>query len=392
MTSDLNTFFKLQSTVFGWILKKESKEHLKALKNDFLHHCEWKNLPITHSSIETRSLLSASGNAWAVFYTEIDKKYNKKRFWYTDIGLKNDQSDIIVSISISYAMNTEDLSAERDEPKPTIPTIVRYLLRENKVYSGRKDFRLIEKPVQFDTVGMGKLIAEFIQSHERRYPLIVFNGNSDQLITEANNLSRDLAGKCQVVVVATNSDLGEELREYLNKDYWISLGYFRVFFPFRHQYNSTERHRWYNVCDNDYSSQRNGIVHGLLRNHILQEKNAIESVRDIDRHITVEKLSKLKDKTPQHEKELHEFFRLFEDLEKERDHAKEEAASYATEVDALDNQLRESKSYCMNLQERLEAAKSRQASEIAKLLPISPKSLIEVAQQAEQLFSLLEIT
>lgn len=93
----------------------------------------------------------------------------RKRYWYTDIGAKKDGAEVVVSVRVSYARNMEDPSGEREEPATTVPKVVRYLLRGNKAYCGRPEFRLMEKPLVLDTVGQGKVLAEFIQSPERRY-------------------------------------------------------------------------------------------------------------------------------------------------------------------------------------------------------------------------------
>ena len=151
----------------------------------------------------------------------------------------------------------------------------------------------------------------------------------------------DVAGKSQVVVVATNQELGEEVRHYLAQDYWVSFGYFRVFFPFNQRRNSPERHRWYDIGRPDYAAQRDGIVHGLLRNHILQERYAVESVWDVNRLVAREKLLKLKTADPEQQKELEEFFKVQAEVEKERDNFKAEAAGYASEVDRLEEQVRQ---------------------------------------------------
>ena len=391
-SADADTFMRVKAIVYGWVLEKEGDRIVRANKGDFFFRCEWPNLYLTHSMIETNTLLTETGDAWAMHYMEVDKGCGRQRYWYTDIGVKKDGADVVVSVRVSYARNTEDLSGERAEPEPTVPKVVRYLLRGNKAYCGRPEFRLMEKPLELDTVGLGKVLAEFIKSPERRYPLIVFNGSSEPQRLEAKRLAWDVAGKSQVVVVATNQELGEELRHYLAQDYWVSFGYFRVFFPFNQRRNSPERHRWYDVGRPDYAAQREGIVHGLLRNHILQERYAVESVWDVNRLVAREKLLKLKTADPEQQKELEEFFKVQAEVEERLKHAEEEASSYANQVDELEKQNGELHYKAQALLAQLRAAGSGDGVDVGEILPALPTNLMEVAKLAGRAFPRLVIT
>jgi hypothetical protein len=391
-STDSEIFMKVKANVYGWVLRKENDRILQEQKGDFFYRCQWENLFRTHSSIETNSLLSEDGDAWALRYTEIDKAYGRQRFWYTDIGVRMDGGEAVVSVRTSYARHTEDLSGERPEPEPTVPKVVRYLLRDHKAYSGRPEFRLTGTTLVIEEAGMGKVLASFITSPERRYPLIVFNGNGPGHMDEANRLALAVAGKSQVVVVATNEELGEELRYYLEQDYRVSFGFFRVYFPFGQRRNFPERHRWYDIGGTDYEAQREGIVHGLLRNHILQERLAVDSVWDINRLIAREKLIKLKAANPEQQKELEEFFKLHAEVEKERDDFKAEAGNYASEVDRLEEQVRQLDWRCKDYQGRLDAAGSGTGTDAGELFPTLPTNLLEVAKAAGRAFPRLVIT
>ncbi|PWU09500.1 MAG: hypothetical protein C5B50_27365 [Verrucomicrobia bacterium] len=387
-----DTFAKVKANIYGWILEKEPDNVVSERKKDFFFRCQWKNMFQTRSIVETNTLLSESGDAWALHYMEVDKGCGRQRFWYTDIGLKQDGSDVVVSVRTSYARNTEDLSGERSEPEPTVPKVVRYLLEQNKAYCGLPQFRLKQDPLVLDTVGMGKVLAEFITSPERRYPLIVFNGNGTGHMDEAGRLARALAGKCQVVVVATNQDLGDELRHFLPEDYWVSFGYFRVFFPFHQRPNSPARHRWYNIESSDYEMQRDGLVHGLLRNHILQERHAVQTVDDVNRLVAREKLLNLKAANPAQQKELEEFFKIQGEVEEQLKRAEAEASSYANQVDDLEKQNGELNHKIRALQAQLEAASDDEGVNVSELLPSLPTNLLEVAKLAARAFPRLIIT
>jgi hypothetical protein len=382
----------LKKNVYGWVAEKEGDRLVKEKAGDFFYRCEWPNLFRTHSGVVTNTFLSPDGEAWAMHYMEVDSEVGQKRFWYSDIGLKKAGADVIVSVRISYAWNMEDLSGQREEPRTTVPKVVRYLLRGNTVFSGRPEFRLIEEPVRFKVVGMGKVLAEFIKSPDRRYPLIVFNGDGAEQVAEAGRLARELTGKAQVALIGNNAELAEEFQHYMEKDYYVPFGFFRVFFPFNQRRNTPERHRWYDIRRAEYSGQRPGIIHGLLRNHNLVENGAVESTLDIGRLIARENLLKLKAENPAQQKELEEFFKLYADLEKERDQFKNESETYASEVDRLEERVKGLEWRCKDYQSKLDHADVGVPLSIANILPALPTSLIEVAHAAARAFPRLVIT
>jgi hypothetical protein len=392
VNTDGEAFKQLKRNVYGWIVEREKDRVLREKANEFFFRCDWPNLFHTHASLLTNSFLSESGDAWALHYTEPDRTLGRKRFWYTDIGFKKDGSNVIVSVRNSYAWNAEDLSAHREEPQSTVPRVVRFLLQGNTVYSGRAEFRLIEEPAIFKTVGMGKVLAEFIQSPDRRYPLIVFNGDGRGHVDEARWLARDLTGKAQVAIMGSDADLAEEFEHYMPKDYRIQLGEFRVFFPFNNRRNSPDRHRWYDISHPDFAEHRAGILYGLLRNHTLAEKGVVESVEDISRLIGLDKLFKVKAENPEQQKILDEFFAEHAKVTEERDHAKNEAANYANQIDALEKENGDLKFKIQGVQARLGEAQSETSVDMAKLLPKIPETLLDTAKLAARSLHRLVIT
>jgi hypothetical protein len=392
INTDGEAFKQLKRNVYGWIVEREKDHVLKDKANEFFFRCDWPNLFQTHSSLLSNTFLSESGEAWALHYTELDRTFGRKRFWYTDIGFKKEGTDVIVSVRNSYAWNAEDLSAHREEPQSTVPRIVRFLLQGNTVYSGRPEFRLIEEPAIFKTVGMGKVLAEFIQSPDRRYPLIVFNGDGRGHVDEARWLARDLTGKAQVAIMGTNKELAEEFQHYMPKDYRIQLGEFRVFFPFNNRRNSPDRHRWYDISHPDYADHRAGILHGLLRNHTLAEKGVVESVEDIGRLIGLDKLHKVKAENPEQQKILDEFFAEHAKVAEELDNAKSEAANYANQIDNLEKENGDLKFKIQGVQARLGEAQSEATVDMSKLLSKIPENLFDIAKLAARSLPRLVIT
>ncbi len=388
---DGNGMKRIKAAVYGWVAKKETDRVLKKDKSGFFFRCNWTNLYSTRSDLCTDSFLSDGGDAWALRYREIDKEFGRKRFWYSDVGLKKDGATVIVSVRISYAWNAEDLSHEHQPPRPSVPVVVRYILQGNHVFSGRPEFRLLDKPISFKEAGMGKALCDFIQSPQRRYPLLVFNGNSRPQLGEANKLARELAGKCLVAVIAENAELAEEIRTFLPADYRIPFGHLRVFFPFNERRNSPVRHRWYDIESDDYPDRREGVVNGLLRNHSLIEVGAVENVDEVRRLIAREELLKLKAGTPGQQKHLDEFLEEHARVAAERDSYKQEAAAYANEIDRLEAELGRLEWRCKDYETRLGAV-TEQATDLSKLMPSLPTNLEEVAHAATKFFQKLVIT
>ena len=140
--SDGDALMRLKASVYGWIVTKEKDRVTKTDKANFFSRCDWRSLYGTHSSICTGSFFSEDGDGWAMHYTEVDKECGRKRFWYSDIGLKKDGGSVVVSVRISFAWNEEDLSHEQEIPSPTVPKVIRFIIQDNHVYSGRPEFRL----------------------------------------------------------------------------------------------------------------------------------------------------------------------------------------------------------------------------------------------------------
>lgn len=405
--TDGKAFIRLKQSVYGWILKRENDKVLRDKKRDFFFRCEWIELFQTNSIITTDTYLNeADGDAWAIRYTHEDRTHGRARFWFSDIGFKQMTGFVVVSVRISHAWNTEYLNKEPEPPKPSVPNVIHYILAENKVFSGRKEFRLATKPIRFSKVGEGIVLCTFIQSPERRYPLIVFNGDSSEQVREADQLAIQLAGKCQVVMIAENQELIEEIQNYLPKDYWVEHDRLRVYFPFTHR-NTPSRHRYYNVHWHDYLQKRQGMVNGLLRHNNKVEDGAVESVEDIKRLVSREKLLRLKDSTPEHKKELAEFYELLNLVEKERDQLKidadqlkNDAAAFASEADEQHEEAEKQKAEATRLKYECNALKEKIAKmtdegatlQMSKLLPSLPTCIYDVANAAVRCFPRLVIT
>lgn len=390
---DGETFTDIQRIVFEWLTTKETDREFRRKANEFAYRAEWPNLYRNRSSITTDTYLEDDTRAWAMRYTHADKELGPQRFWYTDIGLWKSGGEVVVSVRVSFARNDEDLRWQTEEPRPSVPYFVRRILETKTVYSGRREFKLIQIPVVFGNVGQGKLLWDFITSPERRYPLIVFNGDSEAQRREAKALAIQLAGKCQIATIAENPDLAKELSHFVEKEYRVSYGKMRVFFPFSRRQNSVSRHRWYDVASPEYVEQREGILVGLLRNNSLIEPGAVESVLAVRQLISRAKLAVLRSGAESQSEEMRSFYQLFDEVERERNDYKLQSEHYANDVDSLEEQVRQLNWKAQKLQSRLESALDAQAGlGTDTLLPALPKRLVEAVNSAAKFYPRLLFT
>lgn len=378
---DNQTYFGAIRAIFDWLCTKEREISLKNGWNDFSFKGTWEHCYNTNARIQTTTCIENDDRrAWALEYSHVDRELGAKRFWHTYVGIRDTGDALIIAARIAYSWNNEDLSTEAPAPSPSVPYFIRLLLKNFTAYSGRKEFRLIEKPLILNREGSGLLVRDFIISPERRYPLIVFNGDSDAQMREARRLSTELAGKTQVVVLASDPALGREVKAAFPKEYNIAFSTMRVFFPMGAGHQSPKRHRWYDVTSRDYESQRTGVVHGLLRNHNFVEWDAVENITDIQRLISRARITKLIESTEvASEAEIHALYQNYlKEVEEQRDAAKQEAEHFAQEVDQLESELRsaEWKSKALEQAPNVDSP----SAEVRELLFKLPETLSDVVR------------
>ena len=339
LPSDDNTYVALQKILFDWVCIKEAKGSLDKSFSEFKHIGKWESLPDTRSFIQTTICYEDSGQSWALRYEEKDREFGPRRFWYTDVGIRLIAKEIVFSTRLSFAWNDNDLSGFSQIPKTTIPKFVRDILSKGyKIYCGRPELRITDKPVVLKP-GYGKGLAEWIMSRDRRHPLVVFNGSRPDLVEESKNIAFDLAGKATVLRIPEDSKLAVEIKNYLPKEFDINLGFFRVFFPFTGERLQSARHRWYDIKNEDYLNQRSGIVNGLLKNYLIYDKDAVESISSVYTRISHQKILKFRKENPEKNEELEEFYKLLNEAEKERDEFKKMADFTASQCDERETEV-----------------------------------------------------
>jgi hypothetical protein len=384
--TDEQTYFAVIRSIYDWLIKKKREKVILNKWKEFSFKGQWEQQG--NSQIHTVTCIQSEDvRSWALEYVHPDSSLGPKRYWHTHVGLRDTGEDLIISVRVGYSWNHEDLSIEAEPPSPSVPNFVKILVAKFKAYSGRKEFRLIETPLPLGEKGHGQLINDFVFSPERRYPLIVFNGDSEEHKLEANRLASQLTGKAQVVIVANNPTIGDELKQAFPYDYHIAYKTMRVFFPMHTGQRSSVRHRWYDIATTDYEDQRAGIVSGLLRNHNLFEKDAIESIADVYRLISKTKLSKLSQSTTEASPEETQKFYLeyITETENKLKEAKLEAEEYAQIVDEHAATIQNLEWTCQSLAKKTE--KTHLLSIDRNILSVLPSSLPEVVNLASKLYA-----
>ncbi len=344
----LKPLWTIRNIVYGWLLKKEKNSLCRDAKKDFFHKCNWDNLYDTHSSVGTNTVYSDNFTCWAMRYTHHDSELGPGRYWHVDIGVKEEDAVATFYCRVSYARSRYDLSTEHPIPPTNTPLFIRDIVAENsglKIYSREKKFGLFDKPVPI-TIGYGMHLADWIKSRERRYAMIVFNPDTDELKKEAKSLAFDLAGKSQVLVLDDDPELAEELRHYLPKDLWIRRGKYRVFYPMNPAFPRPNRHRWFDPHESDYSTKRQALVSSLLRFYHLEEPRTITNISEVGRMVSLEILRKRLRDSSARIPEMKEFEDLWDSREREFE---EREKDQKRETDYILTELEETESKCSRL-------------------------------------------
>ena len=335
----------IQNIVYGWLLMKEKDPLCRNAKKDFFKRCNWGNLSATHSSVGTNTVYTDNFKGWALRYTHRDRELDRGRRWYVDIGVKEEDAVATFYCRVYYARNQFDTSLEHPIPPTNTPLFIRDIVAEKSglnIYSREKEFGLYDRPVPV-TIGYGKHLADWIQSRERRYAMIVFNPDSDALKREAKFLAYKLAGKSQVLVLDDDPELAEELRHYLHRELSIHRGKYRVFYPMNPAFPRPNRHRWFDPLDPDYLTQRQGLVSSLLRVYQLEEPLAITNISDVGRMRSMEALRKRLSDSLVRSQDLKEFEEILnfseQEFEEKQKALKQELEYYMSEYEEKESEV-----------------------------------------------------
>ncbi len=387
----------IQKTLFKWVRTKEKDPMLKEGRREFYSRGEWRRLERSRASIETDKFLDNGLKAWAFYYTHRDKELGDRRFWYTDVGLKQLDGEVVVFVRVAYGWNIQDLRLEQDQPAPSVPFFVRTILAENTAFSGSREFRLLDRPLPLRESGQGKALRAFLMSPGRRYPVVVVNGTAPALWREANKLATQLTGKAQVIVLEEDSAAAREIRTALPQELAVRPGFLRIYFPFGTRHINPVRHRWYDPSEESYQNESAGIVNGLLRNHGLYEAGAVQSIKDVRDLVARARLLQQLEKDGQRKTpEIEKLLMLLENTEREReefkqiaDESRQMADFCASEAQAATEESAKLAYDNRALKLRLTEADKSNSADYSEFCPKLPSNLHETVQLAGKVYQRL---
>lgn len=350
-TEDFSTeklFHKIQLIFWNWIKKKENScpdfFADKQMRKDFFYKIDRSGLGTQKSTIRSNTAISDEGNAWCFQYTHYDTTVRHRR-WIFEAGLRHlkESNDIVVSVTLMH----EDLESNVilgvvGEPSAGVPRCIRQVFSIENAYftfgGGNQRFgfgNILLKPE------WTKGIVNLLRSRDRKFPVIVFNGND----AYANKFSCEIAGKAICVTIPESSpDTFQSFINELGNDctgerFFIPQNGLRVFFPFT-KFTRSWEHPFLLHTDDEFQKKRKRLIQLILTNVIpcsdwlvaveklsdvvrLQEK-ANQDLKSRERSIKIEeahkRLEQLKSKT----KNLEEYKELAELYEKDKQELEEE--------------------------------------------------------------------
>lgn len=288
ISSRYSVFQNMQNCIMQWICEKEKvveawdKEpellsdflrptvHTFPSKNTCMTECHWAPLEET-----------ATVDMWAVRYTEFKKKQN----WITEIGLRKiDCETCLVHVKISYELDRHTMGSQ-EAPAPSVPKFVKKILDDEHLLvflANEKDSSII--PMQSGCLSVSSerevslLFNHLIQSHLRRYVIIVCNGDF-KAKNEANRLYQGLLGKA-LVIYLNKCDAVKSALDELPIEYRVPFNHVRIFYP-------VEESRFDKTISCDaIGLNRRSIVSHLLAVFVLENSEAIKTLESV-KHFNV---------------------------------------------------------------------------------------------------------
>lgn len=190
--------------------------------------------------LESKAFIPDSNDepiCWACRIIEnIRKDDFAPRRWITEVGYKRISEDkAIISYVLSYSDMLRYIGPCEEEPKITLPRILKDLLSDNGIVCTVGENKLSLSPI-FLKPGDYPFFEEFIKNPSREIPIVYISPRTkEQKEIEANQidipaLAIALAGNA-LVFYANNEDFSEEMKLIGDKRYICYAGAMRVFMP-----------------------------------------------------------------------------------------------------------------------------------------------------------------
>ena len=292
-----------QDRIATWIRTHEHKRYVdlgRNRKTSFFMASNFAtkaNYRSTYSWCKTNSCTTENSIAWAVEYTHRDSEV-RDIFWVSEIGLRcfPEEKSLVVFVKLSYKITSNfALTGESYLPDATIPWLVEDILKNFKgcqFFSGEKNVtECIGTAVRVNTPEIAKDILTYLRDPDRKLGVALLVGETKEILTEADFLSKNLFAKALVYVVPYNF----KIRSYFKK--WNLEFNECVFIPnFLVFDKSLSQALRYPATDSKTIEKHHSIIlKAWLGVHPINERGAVSSLDNVEYLRRHEKLSALEE-------------------------------------------------------------------------------------------------
>lgn len=283
--------YAAQMCIYNWIKGKESDRFRKMnrdvassfllTKGNFYRRAEYSS---RHSWCKTNHCVLDGSRAWAVEYTHRDSE-SWDLFWITEIGLKcyQETNDLVVSVKVSYKYSTEmALAGALPKPCLSVPKCVKMMLEDPfddcELTSGGIPIKAgLKNACVVNDMSLATRIAEYVRSPDRKLAVVILVGTTNDVLKEADCLSRNLFGKGLVFVIPCN-----ELRNPF-RGHRLNINDCLVLPPFAIHSVELEKRLKHNLGKRDsWEACRDELLRAWLGVHPVYESGSVSCLDDID--------------------------------------------------------------------------------------------------------------
>lgn len=284
-----NKLYQAQHLIGEWIKAHENKR-FRAMRRDkrasFLLDGNFRrraSYSSQYSWCKTNYCVMEDSLAWAVEYTHRDSNI-RDVFWVSEIGLRcfNDSRNLIVSVRISYKISTEfALMGSKFSPDVSIPWCVSGLLETfdgSRFYSGDQDVTAgIKNAVTISDEEKAKEVLAYIESRNRKLAVVLLSGESKDVLSEADFLSKNLFAKALVFVIPYKQEIRRVFaRLKIEFNECVFIPPFVVF-----NKNLEGKLRYFTTDKTTALSRHNAILRGWLGFHPVNESGGVQDVANV---------------------------------------------------------------------------------------------------------------
>ena len=395
------TLGAVRRIIYEWLKAKEPDSIGDDFYETFKKRCHLSSMNRTRSSLTTDYCFNGTDISWAMHYEHRDSEHKAKRFWYTDVGLRIKDEELIIATTISYAFNENDISGDLPVPPANVPNFIRTILSDKSLgdkYVRKSGHVLLPTPLEISDPKKATVLPALLQTRERLYAWLVVSGDDEHADNTARDFAHALAGKCQVIQI--KGAACDVMDRNVPFECQVRRDFVRVFFPTPTGTLEPSRQRWFNFTTAEFAAQRHHIINGLLRNLPAYEPNAVwnvSAVRDLLNLTTLSKqlaeISKLpaKDAGKKVEELVTRNSQLEASLIDARNRAEEQRAfadGAANDIDALEQDIANLRAKNGQLEHALMISESRGGATEALGRPFAmPTTLGEACELFGQLYA-----